>query len=135
MTKILVAWFAMLVVSMANGAFRDLSYGRHMPERSAHQIATVLSLVLLGIVIRAFVRLCPPASRRQAVAIGLLWLTLTLAFEFLFFHFVGGHSWSALLANYNVAQGRVWVLVPIWIATAPAIFYRVPAASTGRNLR
>jgi hypothetical protein len=46
-----------------------------------------------------------------------------VAFEFLFFHFVGGHSWSELLANYNIFAGRVWVVVLLWVAAAPYVFF------------
>jgi len=125
MWKYLGAWFAMLLVSVANGALRDLAYGKHMSELAAHQVSTVLSMVLLGIVMRVFARYYPPASGRQAVAVGLLWMALTLAFEFLFFHYLGGHSWAELLANYDVLNGRVWVFVLIWIALAPYLFFRL----------
>lgn len=121
--KYLAAWFAMLIVAVANGAFRDFTYGRHMSELAAHQISTAIGIVLLGAVMRAFVALVSP-SRRQAVTAGLFWAALTVAFEFLFFHNVGGHSWAELLANYNLLQGRVWVLVVVWVAIAPYLFVR-----------
>ena len=38
---------------------------------------------------------------------------MTLAFEFLFFHYAAGKPWEVLLADYNVLQGRIWVLVPL----------------------
>ena len=38
-----------------------------------------------------------------------LWLGMTLAFEFLFGHYIAGKSWSLLLADYNLAAGRLWV--------------------------
>jgi hypothetical protein len=38
------------------------------------------------------------ASSRQAVAVGAVWLGLTLAFEFLLGRFVSGLSWRAMLA-------------------------------------
>ncbi len=125
MLKYLIAWFVMLLVSIANGGVRDLTYGRHVKELAAHQISTLTSVVLLGIVIWAFVRLYPPASGRQALAIGVSWMALTIAFEFVFFHFVGGHSWSELFANYNILKGRVWVLVVAWLAVAPYVFFRL----------
>ena len=120
--KYLAAWFVMLLVSIANGAARDLSYGKHMSELAAHQVSTVTSLLSLGVVIWLVVRRCPPASTRHAIVIGLAWCALTVAFEFLFFHFVGGHSWSELLANYNIFEGRVWVVVLLWITAAPYAF-------------
>lgn len=130
MWKYLTTWFLMLLVSVANGVVRDLTYGKHMAELTAHQLSTVSSVLLLGIVIWGFVRLYPPSSGKKALLIGLLWLALTVAFEFLFFHYVGGYAWAELRANYNVLQGRVWVLMLVWIAVAPFVFYRL-----GRALR
>lgn len=121
----LATWFVMLLVSIANGAARDFTYGRHLSELAAHQLSTVASVVLLGIIIWGFVRFFPPASDQEAIFIGLLWVILTIAFEFIFFHFVGGHPWSQLLANYNIFKGRVWVVVLVWVAVAPFIFSRL----------
>jgi hypothetical protein len=74
-------------------------------------------------VIWGFIRIYPPTSSDRALAIGLAWAALTVAFEFLFFHFVGGHSWSELLANYNLFEGRVWVVILLWVAVAPYVFF------------
>lgn len=122
--KYLAAWFVMLLVSIANGAARDLSYGKHMSELAAHQVSTVTSVLSLGAVIWVFIRFYPPSSAHRAITIGLAWTALTVAFEFLFFHFIGGHSWSELLANYNIFEGRVWVVVLVWVAVAPYVFFR-----------
>lgn len=125
MGKHLSAWFAMLFVSIANGAFRDLTYGKHMTELAAHQLSTVCSILLLGGVMWGYIRRHLPSSSLQAIAIGLWWMVLTVAFEFLFFHYAGGHSWSELLANYDIRKGRIWVCVLAWLALAPYVFYRI----------
>ena len=39
--------------------------------------------------------------------IGLTWLALTLAFEFLAGHYLFGSPWSKLLADYDVRHGRI----------------------------
>jgi len=122
--KYLAAWFVMLLVSIANGAARDLSYGKYMSELAAHQVSTATSVLSLGAFIWVFLRFYPPCSARHAITIGLAWAALTVAFEFLFFHFIGGHSWSELLANYNIFEGRVWVVVLLWVAVAPYVFFR-----------
>ena len=122
--KYIAAWFVMLLVSIANGAARDFTYGKQMSELAAHQLSTLTSVLLLGAVIFAFVHFFPPASGQEAIFIGLFWMVLTIAFEFLFFHFVGGHSWAQLLANYNILEGRVWVVVLAWVAVAPYVFFR-----------
>lgn len=121
---LLLAWLAMLAVSVGNGVLREVSYGPLTDERTAHQLSTLTSIVLLGLVMWLFLRRQPPASGRAALGIGLLWMGLTIAFEFLFFHYVGGHSWSTLLANYDLAGGRLWVLVLLWLLLAPSLFRR-----------
>ena len=133
--KYIAAWFVMLLVSIANGAARDLTYGKHMSELAAHQLSTATGVLSLGVVIWLFARFYPPSSNHHAVTIGLAWCALTVAFEFLFFHFVGGHSWSELFANYNIFEGRVWVVVLLWIAAAPYVFFQFRRLAQARSLR
>ncbi len=52
----------------------------------------------------------------------LAWLGLTVAFEFLFGHYAMGHTWSRLLQDYKLLEGRVWVLLLIWVTMAPLLF-------------
>ena len=51
-------------------------------------------------------------------------MALTAAFEFMFFHYVAGHSWEMLLANYDVMSGHLWPLILLWVCVAPYLFYR-----------
>ncbi len=97
--KYLAAWLVMLLVAVANGAGRDITYGLHVDELTAHQISTVTGILLLGLVIWLCSAVIPLSSGREAVSLGLFWAALTVAFEFVFFHFIGGQSWSELLAN------------------------------------
>lgn len=123
MTKYLLLWLPMLGIAFANGALRELVLRRFLAELPAHQISTALLLLFFGLYIGWAVRRWPPASQAQAWAVGLAWLALTLAFEFLFGHYASGRPWSALLAEYDLLAGRVWALVPLWVAVAPAVFY------------
>jgi hypothetical protein len=130
MARCLLAWLVMLLVSVANGTLRDFTCGKHLPELLAHQLSTFSGIVLLGVVIYLFMRRWPPASGRQALNIGLFWMSLTVTFEFLFFHYVVGHPWGELLANYDLLSGRVWVLLLAWIAIAPYLLYRFSLAAS-----
>jgi hypothetical protein len=122
--KYLAAWFVLLVVAMINGALRDLTYGRQLPELLANQLSCLSGIILFGVVFYQFVRRWPPASARQALYIGWFWMALTVAFEFLFFHYIAGHPWPELLANYDIANGRLWPLIPLWVAFGPYVLYR-----------
>jgi len=130
MPRCLLAWIVMLLVSVANGALRDFTYGKYLPDLLAHQLSTLNGIILLGAVIHRYVRLYPPASGQLALNIGMFWMSLTVAFEFLFFHYAGGHDWTELLANYDITAGRLWPLLLAWIAIAPYLFYRLRVAGS-----
>lgn len=121
--KVLGAWLLMLIVSILNGTARDFGYGKHLSELRAHQLSTFISILVLGAMMWLFTSRYRPSSIKAAWLLGMLWAGLTLAFEFLFFHYVGKHSWTELLANYNVFHGRVWVFVVLWLFSAPALFF------------
>lgn len=121
--SLLAAWLTMLTVSMANGALREFIYAPYLNALTAQQFSTLSGAILLGIVIYRFARRHPFPSLAAAFRSGLFWMALTIAFEFLFFHYVGGHDWSALLANYDLSAGRLWPLLLVWIAVAPSVFF------------
>lgn len=123
--RYLYAWLVLLLVAVINGGLRDFTYGRHVSELLAHQISCVIGIALFAVVISQYVRRWSPASAREAWFIGAFWMVLTVAFEFLFFHYVAGHSWEALLANYDLASGRLWPLILLWVLVAPYSFYRL----------
>jgi hypothetical protein len=123
--RYLAAWFVLLAIAVINGALRDFTYGRQLPELLANQLSCVSGIILFGVVFYQFVHRWPPASVRQALYIGLFWMVLTVAFEFLFFHYVAGHPWPVLLANYDIASGRLWPLILLWVAFGPYLFFRI----------
>jgi len=125
MWKYVLAWFPMVAIAIANGALRKSWFGQSLSELAAHQLSTLTAVILFGVYIWFVVRFWPPTSAAQAVAVGLLWLVMTITFEFLFGHYLAGHSWERLLHDYNLLAGRVWPLVLVWVAVAPYLFFRM----------
>lgn len=124
LTRYLVAWLPMVAIAVANGALREGGLKRWMGEPRARQLSTLLLILFFATYMAAIFRLWPLASVGQAVAVGFAWLALTLAFEFGMGRFVSHLSWSQMLSEYNLLAGRLWPLVPIWVAVAPYAFYR-----------
>jgi hypothetical protein len=123
--RYVLAWFPMLLTAMANGDLRQLVFARAMPELRAHQLSTAIGLVLIGLFIWAVIRIWPLSSARQTLSIGLVWLALTVAFEFVFGRFVMHQPWSRLLNDYNLFEGRLWAVFLIWLTIAPYVFFRI----------
>ena len=115
----------MVFIAIANGAIREGWYGKHLSELQAHQLSTATGVLLFGGYIWVLVRIWRPASAGQAMAIGLVWLGMTIAFEFLFGHYVPKRPLRELLHDYNIFAGRVWLVVLVWVTLAPYLFYRL----------
>ena len=125
--KYTVAWIGLVVLAIINGAIREKGYGARIGELHAHQLSTLIGLALFSVyawILSGFWRI---ESARQAFAIGGIWLVLTVAFEFLFGHYVAGHSWGRLLHDYNLLRGRVWILILIWAILAPYVCHLMRA--------
>ncbi|KAA3653259.1 MAG: hypothetical protein DWQ11_08965 [Proteobacteria bacterium] len=123
----------MVVIAIINGSAREAWLVAPLGEAAAHQVSTLSAIVLFGGYIGWVMPRLRPASLRQAAGIGGLWLVMTLAFEFLFGHFVAGHTWAALLANYDLSAGRLWPLIPLWVALAPPLVHRLRAPYSGSS--
>lgn len=120
-------WLVLLVVAVTNGFVREATYGRVLPDLRAHQLSTLVGMLLSGIAVWTFAYFFPIESERTAILVGVIWLGLTVVFEFGFGRYVAGHSWTTLLADYNLFAGRVWLVFLVWLLTLPYIVYRVGA--------
>lgn len=128
MVRYLLAWFPMLVIAVANGALRQFTFAKLMPEPQAHQLSTLTGAVLIGFFIWAVVRIWPPASGRKALLIGICWVLLTATFETWMGLSLQQRSWPEVLHEYNLGAGRVWSLFLLWLGGAPWIFLRLGRA-------
>lgn len=125
MWKFIIAWVPMIFIAIANGIFRESILAGKLDELQAHQVSTITLILLFGIYVWFLFRIWEPDSANHALVVGLLWLLLTVVFEFLFGHYVAGHSWNRLFHDYNILKGRLWILVLIWVTVAPYVVYQI----------
>ncbi len=123
MLKYILLWFPMLVIAILNGVAREW-YKKYTGELAGRQISTITLLIFFGIFIYSVIAIFPPESGQAALLIGIIWLILTLLFEF-GFGLYRGNSWDQMLTEYNILKGRLWILIPVWVAIAPYVFYRM----------
>lgn len=130
-TRWLAAWLGLAVLGVGNGIARVALYEDALGDRLAHQISTVTLMVLIAGYAWALQRAWPLTGSRLAWQVGASWALMTMAFEFGFGHYVTGNSWSTLLADYNVLDGRMWVLIPVTILVAPELARRTRRSTDG----
>jgi len=126
-------WLGLPVMGILNGTIRDITYKDALGELFAHQLSSFVIVFLISAYIWILEGRWKLSSSLEAHAIGLVWLVQTIMFEFLFGHYVMGHPWDLLFADYNVFEGRFWSIVVFWVAVAPLIVYRVQHSTVQDN--
>jgi hypothetical protein len=123
--KYILAWFPMVIIAILNGTLRQYTYGPLMNELTAHQVSTFTGIIFFGIYIYYLTKKWPLDSASKAIAVGMIWIIMTIMFEFGFGHYVIGHPWQKLLHDYNLFAGRLWILMLIWTGIAHLVFYKI----------
>ncbi|MCL6098637.1 MAG: hypothetical protein M1391_08690 [Bacteroidetes bacterium] len=122
--KYFLLWFPMVIIAVINGTIRVAFLKDYLGELPAHQVSVFTGLILFGIYIMIVTRIWQIKSGAQALLIGFMWLCLTVAFEFVGGHYLFGNSWEKLFHDYNITQGRLWILILVWVTFAPYLFYK-----------
>lgn len=122
--KLLTAWLIILPFMIANGIFRELVVKQFVSPQVAEAISVSLGIVVLVVLTRFLLRPLAGKPAAQLVRASLTLVLLTVAFEFLFGHYVDRKSWSDLLANYELWNGRLWPIALATIAFVPFLWGR-----------
>lgn len=123
-------WFGIMLLAILNGAFRDVLLTPRVGDLGARAISCLTLAVVILFVTWISLPWIRPESMSDAWRIGSMWLAMTLIFEFGAGHYGFGTPWTALLADYNLLAGRLWILVLVATVTAPALIHGL-----GHNLR
>jgi steroid 5-alpha reductase family enzyme len=117
-------WFGLAIIAILNGTLRQAGYGPFVGELLAHQISCFVGISLFFIAMYVFFKYAKiDYTKKELLVIGIAWLLMAILFEFVFGHYVMGNSWEKLFADYNLLQGRLWVLVLLATAAGPLLVY------------
>ena len=119
---IIGTWFLFMILAIVNAGIRNIVYKPIIGELRAHQLSTFIFITLIIIVTYLVLRYANlNLTNQHTFVIGLVWLLLTICFEFIAGYYVFGNSWDILIADYNIFKGRIWSLVLITTFISPFI--------------
>lgn len=128
--KIIVLWILLAVLAILNGTIRQYGYKPFVGDQIAHVISTVLYIgMMLAVMSVYFRKIVVAKTKKELLQIGFSLLIATIIFEFIFGHYVIGHPWEKLLADYNIFQGRVWGIVLLAILFGPRLVGKTKESS------
>jgi len=123
--KALALWCCILVLAILNGGFRE--------SMLIPALGRFAGLVASGILLSACIFLVAffaapwfaPSATRRYLLIGMVWLLLTLAFEFGFGRFVQHKTWAELFQAYTFTGGNLWPFVLLVTCLSPWLAARL----------
>jgi hypothetical protein len=130
-TRAVVIWCVLLVIASVNGAVRQSLLIPRVGDTAGRAISSVALSAAILLLTWFTIEWIGPRTSSQAWAAGVVWIALTLAFEFLAGHYVFGTPWISLLEDYNVLSGRIWILVLITIVVAPRVCFALRGSAAG----
>lgn len=117
-------WLLILVFAIANGGFREAVLLNTFPRDTAYTLSGLLLIAcILGIAILT-IKWLGKLTYPQYALIGVLWLFLTIAFEF-GFGLLRHQTMGSLLEAYQFKDGNIWPIVLVVTTIAPAIAARI----------
>ena len=124
-TRAVAVWLVLIVAEILHGIARGIFLVPHVGEFRSNQIGVFTGSVIILVIALAFVRWIGASRIIDLLAVGVLWLGLTLAFEILFGRFVVGASWERLAADYNVLEGGLLPFGMLVLLISPLIAGKV----------
>jgi hypothetical protein len=125
LVKATILWVAILVCAILNGALRE----QVLIPSLGHFTGAVASGFILSAVILVVALVAVPwygsLRAKQWWLLGLLWLVLTMVFEFSFGRLVQHNTWRELIEAYTFKNGNIWPVVLVATLIAPRVSARM----------
>ena len=124
-------WFVIVIAAVLNGLLREKVLVPSIGGELALSASGIILSALVFSIEFVFVPFIGAIEARTYVLVGFWWVVLTLAFEFLFGHFVMGKSWQEIVQVFNIKKGDVFIVVLIVTAVSPWLAARIRELGLG----
>lgn len=105
--RALAVWLLVIVAETMHGIARTLWLAPRLGDFRARQVAVFSGSAIILAIAAIFIRWIDPPSRRAALAIGGLWLVLTVVFEITLGRATGA-SWARIIEDYDLRYAACW---------------------------
>ncbi|MDH4463605.1 MAG: hypothetical protein QE290_06150 [Acidovorax sp.] len=127
--RTIAIWCLILPGAVANGIFRQAVLLPALGTAAAFVLSGLMLAGWILVLATATVRWMGIHTSRGALGAGVIWLALTLGFEFGFGALVQGKSVPELLQAYAFHDGNIWPLVLLTTLLGPLLALQIRGAA------
>jgi len=128
--RAIAVWVLLMSAEIVHGVARTLFLAPAVGDFRARQLAVVSGSLLMLAITCLTIRWLRPRATQSVLAIGVMWVVLTLAFE-IGLGRLAGYSWNRIGSDYDLLHGGLMPLGLGVMAMAPWLasrFRRFPVA-------
>lgn len=118
--KSLLIWIAIIPLAILNGGLREMVIVPLTGAKYALPLSGILLCLLIFILSYIFIPRIGKGTKKDYLKIGLLWIALTVSFEFGLGLFMG-NTFEELIKAYDITTGNNWSLVVLFTGLAPLL--------------
>ena len=119
--RIVAVWLIVMGVETIHGVLREMFIAPFLGDFRARQITVLTGTLLIVSVVTLFIRWLRLPTIRSMLAVGMVWVLLTIAFEIVLGRVVLGYSWTRVLSDYDLSRGGLLSLGLVIFALSPLI--------------
>ena len=121
--KALAAWLLIVIAETVHGVLRQIFIAPRMGDLPARQVGVLVGSVIIFAIAWTCIRWIGARSLGEQIKVGLVWVVITVLFEFGLGTALGLPP-ERLLADYNLAAGGFLGLGLLFMLLAPSLAAR-----------
>lgn len=107
-----IVWFTFGIASSILVGVRNNVFNGMFDDGIARLLTVVILIAFILVMTYVLLHVTDMIFQdKDLLVIGVLWVVLTVVFEFLFGSFILSSSWEFFAADFDVIQGGYWVLI------------------------
>jgi hypothetical protein len=119
--KAIAIWLMLMVTESLNGTIREFWLMPRLGKVQARRVAFITGTLLILAIATLMSSWLGISQTPQLLAVGVLWLILTVGFEAALGRWGFGYSWQRIIADYNLFQGGLMSIGLVVLILAPLI--------------
>ena len=121
LTRSFLVWLLMMAAESVHGALRTFLLVPYVGDFRARQIGAIAGSAIILALAYLFIEWIGEKDTGALLIVGLMWLVMTLAFEFTLGRFALGYDWQRILEDYDVSKGGLLLFGVTFMALSPLV--------------
>jgi hypothetical protein len=123
--RALLVWLLLMAAESVHGMLRTLFLAPWLGDALARQLGVLIGTGLILLITLATIRCLGARRTGQLLAIGALWVVLTVAFEIALGRLILNLDWSRIASDYDLRHGGLMILGLLCMLFAPWVAARL----------